>query len=96
MEESTIFAVSHLVLPMVFFPKGHRYEDGLNDTFHYLDNITFAGKDQDEHDTNVQRFLQAVQSRNLSLNQSKTVKFVYSINILGYCVGNGTIKPNPE
>ena len=71
-------------------------EDGLNDTFLYLDNLTVVGKDQEVHDTNVQRFLQAVQSRNLSLNQSKTVESVKFINILGYCVGNGIIKPDPE
>ena len=35
-------------------------EDGLNNTFPYLDNMTFAGKDQEEHDTNVQGFLQGV------------------------------------
>ena len=35
-------------------------EEGLNDTFPYLDNITVAGKDQEEHDSNVQRFLEAV------------------------------------
>ena len=44
-------------------------EDGLNDTFSYLDNITVAGKDQES---------------------------VISINILGYYVGNGTIRPDPE
>ena len=71
-------------------------EDGLNDTFSYLNNITFAGKDQEDHDTNVQRFLQAVQSRNLSLNLSKILESVISINILGYYVGNGTIKHDPE
>ena len=70
-------------------------EDGLNDTFSYLDNVIVAGKDQEEHDTNVQRLL-AVQSRNLSLNKNKTVESVKYINILGYCVGNGTIKPDPE
>ena len=71
-------------------------EDGLNDTFSYLDNLTVAGKDHEDHDTNVPRFLQAVQSRNLSLNQSRIPESVISINMLGYYVGNGTIKPDPE
>ena len=48
----------------------------LNDTFPYLDSMTVVGKVQEVHDINVQRFLQAVQSRNLSLNQSKTVESV--------------------
>ena len=60
-------------------------EEGLNDTFPYLDNITVAGKDQEEHDSNVQRFLEAVRLGNLSLNQSKTVESAKSINILGLC-----------
>ena len=71
-------------------------EDELNDTFPYLDNITVAEKNQEEHDTNVQRFLQMVQCRNVSLNQSKRVESVKSINILGYCEGSSTIKPDPE
>ena len=71
-------------------------EEGLNDTYPYLDNITVAGKDQEEHDSNVQIFLEAVRLRNLSLNQSKTVESVKSINILGYCVGDGITKPNTE
>ena len=34
-------------------------EEGLNDTFSYLDNMIVAGKDQEEHDSNVQRSLEA-------------------------------------
>ena len=71
-------------------------EEGLNDTFPYLDIITVAGKDQEEHDSNVQRFLEALRLRNLSLNQSKTVESVKLINILGYCVGDGIIKPDTK
>ena len=71
-------------------------EEGLNDTFPYLDNVTVAGKDQEEHDNNVQRFLEAVRLRNLSLNQSKTLESVKSINILEYCVGDGIIKSDTE
>ena len=35
-------------------------EDGLSYTFPYLDFITVAGKDQEKHDTNILRFLEAV------------------------------------
>ena len=46
-------------------------EENLNDTFPYLDNITVAGRDQKEHDVNVQAFHEAVQRRNLTLNEGK-------------------------
>ncbi|XP_076033649.1 uncharacterized protein LOC143020786 [Oratosquilla oratoria] len=70
-------------------------EENLQCTFPYLDNITIAGRTQEEHDRNVQHFLEVIHNRNLTLNTSKTIKSVRSINILGYCVGNGIIKPDP-
>ena len=42
--------------------------EGLKDTFPYLDNITVTGRDQNEHDENVQKFYEAVRRRNLTLN----------------------------
>jgi len=71
-------------------------QENLKDTFPYLDNITIAGHDQREHDANLQRFREALHHRNLTLNESKSVESQPTINILGYCVGNGIIKPDPE
>ena len=71
-------------------------DESLNDTFSYLDNITVAGRTQEEHDFNVKQLLDAFQRRNWTLNDSKTIASVSSINILGYLVGNGEIKPDPE
>ncbi|PFX19708.1 Retrovirus-related Pol polyprotein from transposon 17.6 [Stylophora pistillata] len=71
-------------------------EESLKDTFPYLDNITVAGHDQREHDENVKKFREAVQRRQLTLNESKTVESKTSINLLGYCVGNGLIAPDQE
>ena len=70
--------------------------DGLKDTFPYLDNITVAGRTQTEHDTNVKKFLTAMEKRNMILNSKKTTSSVAEINILGYLVGNGIIRPDPE
>ena len=70
--------------------------EGLKDTFPYLDNITVAGHTQEEHDRNVKRLLECLQRRKWTLNNSKTINSVSSINILGYLVGNGIIKPDPE
>ena len=40
--------------------------------------------------------LECLQRRKWTLNNSKTINSVSSINILGYLVGNGIIKPDPE
>ena len=71
-------------------------EENLKDTFPYLDNITVAGRTQAEHDENVLKFMEVVQSRRLTLNESKSVKSVPTINVLGYCVGNNIAKPDPD
>jgi len=62
----------------------------------YLDNVTVAGRDQEEHDDNVKSFLAAIRRRNFTLNESKTIVSQNDIHILGYVVGNGVVKPDPE
>lgn len=71
-------------------------DENLQDTFPYLDNITVAGSTQVEHDENVKKFLEVVRNRKLTLNESKSVMSVPTINVLGYCVGNSVIKPDPD
>ena len=71
-------------------------EEGLKVTFPHLDNITVAGRDQEEHDENVQKFHNAIHRRNVTLNKTKTVEFKSSINSLGYGIGIGVITPDPE
>ena len=71
-------------------------EEKLSDTFPYLDDITVAGRTQTEHDQNVRAFLEVVKSRHLTLNNSKSVVSSSTINVLGYLIGNGIIKPDPD
>ena len=71
-------------------------EERLRDTYPYLDNVTVAGHTKEEHDKNVKAFLDAIKRRNFTLNESKTVASNNSIPILGYVVGNGEAKPDPE
>ena len=71
-------------------------EEGLKETFPYRDNITVAGRTQQEHDYNVRQLLDALHCRKWTLNEKKTIASVPTINILGYLVGNGEIKPDPE
>ena len=71
-------------------------EEKLKDTFPYLDDITVAGVNQADHDKNVEAFLDVVKSQNLTLNHAKSVISASSINVLGYLVRDGNIRPNPE
>ena len=71
-------------------------EEHLMDTFHYLDVITVAGSSQEGQYSNVAAFLKVVSKRNLTLNESKSVLSSYTINVLGYLIGNGVVRPDPE
>ena len=71
-------------------------QEGLKDTFPYLDNVTIAGVDQADHDRNVAAFLEMTKRRNISLNASKTVHSAPVIDILGYRIGHNSIQPDPE
>ena len=71
-------------------------EEKLQDTFPYLDNVNIAGRTQEEHDKNCDKFEAAAKERNFTLNDSKTIKCVTKLNVLGYVVGKGTIAPDPE
>ena len=71
-------------------------EESLKDTFPYLDNVTVAGRTQEEHDENDKRFRAALKRRKFTLNESKTVNSVTELHVLGYVVGKGVIAPDPE
>ena len=44
----------------------------------------------------MKRFQEAIQRRSHTVNETKSVESKASINILGYCVGDGVIKPEQE
>ena len=58
-------------------------DNRLNDAFVYLDDGTVCGKTKDEHDVNLQRFLDAASRYNLTLNEDKCVYSVFTIKLLG-------------
>ena len=58
--------------------------------------MTVGGRSQAEHDANVQRLLDVSAKRNVELNESTTISSVSEISVLGYRVGYGTMKPDPE
>ena len=71
-------------------------EEGVEDTFAYLDNVTICGKTTEEHDRNLQGFLDCARKYNLTFNESKNIISVQKISILGYSVSHKNIKPDPE
>ena len=71
-------------------------DEGLKDTYPYVDNVIIGGMDDAEHDANEARFLEVAKKRNLTFNDSKTIRKVPQIPTLGYVVGNGVVKPDPD
>ena len=71
-------------------------EDNLDGTFPYLDNVLIGSDNQEDHVLKMNIFLESVALRGLTINDLKTVKSVTSLNTLGYCIGSGIIKPDPE
>ena len=64
--------------------------------FAYLDNITVGGATQAEHDVNLAKFLAVAKEHNLTFNESKCVYSTDTIDLLGYRIQNGTLRPDPE
>ena len=71
-------------------------QEGLRDTFVYLDNITVCGRDQAEHDENLQKLLKAAKKCSLTFNEDNCSYSVTSVDLLGYVIGHGTLRPDPE
>ena len=70
--------------------------NNLKAVFPYLDNITICGKDQTDHDTNLNLFMDAARKTNLKFNNSKSVFSTRCLPILGYVIEEGTIRPDPD
>lgn len=71
-------------------------EENSKDVYAYQDYVMVCGKDQNEHDLIVKKFLEAFRCHNLSFNENKTVKSVSNLNVLGYRVQHKLIQPDPE
>ena len=71
-------------------------KNNLEATFSYLDDITVCGKDQQEHDLNLSRFMEAASKYNLLFNKEKSKFSLTTIDVLGYRIGNGVLQPDPE
>ena len=70
--------------------------DQLRNTLVYFDNIIVGAQTLDELKKDAERFQLSMKKRGMTLNSSKTIYGVEEVNILGYCVSKGKIKPDPE
>ena len=71
-------------------------DEHVADTFAYVDNVTVCGRNKEEHDKNLAQFLLAAKKYNITFNDSKTILAAEKIQLLGYEVKKGEIKPDPE
>ena len=70
--------------------------ENLKGVFVYVDNITICGKTQQDHDYNLQQFMNAAEKYGLTLNHEKGTFSTKVIRLLGYEISNGSISPDPE
>ena len=69
----------------------------LKDMFVYVDNITIVGRTQEEHNNNnLNAFILAAKEFRLTLSDEKCHYSLKSIDLLGYRISYGMIKPDPE
>ena len=71
-------------------------EEKLADTYTYLDNVTICGLTEEEHNSNLEKFRHAATKYDITFKEDKCIYCVTSLNILGYVVSHGEIKPDPE
>ena len=66
----------------------------LKGTYAYLDDVTICGINKNEHDSNLEEFMKAVNKYGLTLNKEKCFFSMNKINLLGYTIENKTIRPD--
>ena len=70
--------------------------EDLNGTYAYIDNVTICGQNQAEHDLNLKEFMNSVVKYGLTLNKNKCLYSLTSIDLLGYTISKGSVKPDPD
>lgn len=70
--------------------------ENLNGIYAYLDDITICGKNQSEHDMNLNKFLNAMKNYRLILNENKCQFSMQTITFLGHQITNKSVSPDPD
>ncbi|GFX32208.1 retrovirus-related Pol polyprotein from transposon opus [Trichonephila clavipes] len=71
-------------------------DEGLTFTYPFIDDVIVCGKNQKEHDDNLEKFMTVANKYNLTLNEDKCTYSSNSVHLLGYIIQDGIIKPDPE
>lgn len=84
--------------PSIFQRSMHLILEGLigNACLVYIDDILVYGKNEEEHDINLQSVEKRLVEYGLVENFSKRVYKQTNVKFLGYCIGENTIKPETE
>ena len=61
-----------------------------------IDNVTICGRSQEDHDRNLQKFLQTAKGYGITFNHNKSILSKKKITLLGYEIELNSIKPDPE
>ena len=70
-------------------------ENDLEASFPYLDNVSICGKDQEDHDANMEHFHEAAKHKNLCYNTQKCIFSTRRLPVFGYIIEEGT-RPDPD
>ena len=70
--------------------------EDLNGIYAYINNVTICGQNQAEYDLNLKEFMNSVVKYGLTLNKNKCLYLLTSIDLLGYTISKGSVKPNPD
>ena len=62
----------------------------------YVDNVTIGGYTKEEHDRNLRNFFEAAAKYNLTFNEDQSVICVEQLDLMGYRISQGLIRPDPE
>ena len=62
----------------------------------YMDDIVIGGNTQEEHNANLQQFLDRAASVNLTFSKEKSVFNGTRLHFLGHIITSGTISPDPD
>ena len=65
-------------------------ENDLDVSFPYLDNVTICSKDQEDHDTNMEHFLEAAKC-NLCYNTEKCIFSTQGFPVFRYTIKEGSL-----
>ncbi len=81
--------------PEIFQRKMSETLQGLRGVSVYMDDIVVHGKDMEEHDLNLQKVLERVESAGLKLNKDKCKLRQEKLNFLGQVVDAAGVRPDP-